>query len=111
MVGKKAFPSGGSADELLDSLSSITNESTIPSPFCKGSSKVSHLFFENDVMVFASATIQNAGRFRRLLDDFSFHARLSISSDKSSIFFSSCNSDSRAAISGHFTMTSKLEIS
>lgn len=69
--------------------------------FAKAPPKSPTNFFANNVMVvFASATIQNAGRIRRFLDDFSFHARLSTSSDKSSIFFSSCNSDSRVTISG-----------
>lgn len=70
----------------------------IPTPYHIKNVWISYLLFVDDVMLFACASLPVAGNIRNFLEDFKKHSGLSINFNKSSVFFSNFDEDTRSGI-------------
>lgn len=70
----------------------------IPTPFSKCNTSISHLFFADDVMLFALADIPLVGGIKSMLKGFQVHSGLSVTWSKSFIIFCNCEERKMDAI-------------
>ncbi|XP_077232161.1 uncharacterized protein LOC143866893 [Tasmannia lanceolata] len=74
-------------------------EGRISSPFARGNYCINHLFFADDVMLFADANLSNAAGLTQCLLEFKVCSGLEASLNKSEIFFSGIPPQQRVQIS------------
>lgn len=81
-------------------LTTCANSMLVSTPFRKRDFSVSHLlFFADDVIIFSQSTPLVARNLKAFLDNFYKFSGLSISWQKSTIFFSNCEKSDMGAIS------------